>query len=87
MKNGGHADLVIPIDIVDEVALFLHRVVQRGDIYLSLEQIKNENFQSYQLDTRNDWTLFVLPDSNVDYRLGARYESQQLVDSIATIVR
>lgn len=84
-RKSGHADLSIPTDLLDQVVLFLSSVLQRGPhSILDLHQIKNEI--NYNLDLRNDWTLSQIDPTRTYYRLGARYDSQDTVDSLMDVL-
>lgn len=74
-------DLEMTTKIVDDVALFLHGLLQRGR-KLPLDQIKEES-GAYQLEMGNNWRLFHIEDDT--WRLWSRYEDQELIDHILAV--
>lgn len=77
------ADLMINIEIVDDVALFLHGLLQRGE-KLSIDQVK-EARGAYQLEMGNDWRLIHIEGET--WRLWSRYGEQDLIDHILAVTR
>lgn len=83
MGKGGFYDFEIPVEILDQVVSYLCVMLQRGDVVITdIERIKTN--EKFNLDLKNDWWLFQLPGGA--YRLGARYESQELVDNVAAVL-
>lgn len=84
MGPGGYADLTIPRNLVKEVVLYLQFILQRTSQPSSLDQELGVD-GIFQLDEQNNWKL--IPLEGDIYRLGARYDHQALVESIAMLVR